>query len=89
MWAIDEQFPDGYRDIPGLCKVAALKEIEEQGWSLNPSRYVGVAAGEDEHDEDFAIKLEGLQEELEVLNSEAHELEQAISENIAMILEAT
>jgi type I restriction enzyme M protein len=81
-------FPDGYKDIAGLCKVATLKEIEEQGWSLNPGRYVGVAAGEDEHDEDFAIKLEELQEELEVLNSEAHELEQTISENVVKILGA-
>ena len=37
-------FPDGsYRDMPGLCKVATLAEIEAQGWSLNPGRYVGVA----------------------------------------------
>ena len=28
---------------PGLCKVATLTEIEAQGWSLNPGRYVGVA----------------------------------------------
>ncbi len=33
-----------YADVPGLCKVATLKEIEAQGWSLNPGRYVGVAA---------------------------------------------
>jgi len=31
-----------YADVPGLCKVATLKEIEAQGWSLNPGRYVGV-----------------------------------------------
>lgn len=77
-----------YLDIPGLCKVATLEEIEEQGWSLNPGRYVGVAQGDEEHDEDFAEKLEALQEELEVLNAEAHELERAISENVAMILES-
>ena len=33
-----------YADVPGLCKVATLAEIEAQGWSLNPGRYVGVAA---------------------------------------------
>jgi type I restriction enzyme M protein len=32
-----------YADVPGLCKAATLKEIEAQGWSLNPGRYVGVA----------------------------------------------
>ena len=29
-----------YRDVPGLCKAATLAEIEAQGWSLNPGRYV-------------------------------------------------
>src|SRR5947207_14761321 len=28
-----------YRDEAGLCKAATLKEIEAQGWSLNPGRY--------------------------------------------------
>lgn len=88
-WLIDKFFENGaYQDIAGLCKVANLKEIEEQGWSLNPGRYVGIAHGDDEHDEDFAIKLEVLQEELEVLNSEAHELEQTIAVNVSKILEA-
>jgi len=32
--------------MPGLCRAATLKEIEAQGWSLNPGRYMGVAAGE-------------------------------------------
>ena len=35
-----------YGDVPGLCRTATLKEIEAQGWSLNPGRYAGVAAGE-------------------------------------------
>ena len=59
-----------YADVAGLCKVATLKDIEAQGYSLNPGRYVGVAyKGED--DFDFAERLEELNEELEVLNSEA------------------
>ncbi len=42
---LQESFPDGaYADVPGLCKAATLEEIENQGWSLNPGRYVGVAA---------------------------------------------
>jgi type I restriction enzyme M protein len=40
---LSETFPEGaYRDVAGLCKVATLAEIEAQGWSLNPGRYVGV-----------------------------------------------
>ena len=41
-----------FRDVPGLCKAATLKEIGAQGWSLNPGRYVGVAPGEAVSDED-------------------------------------
>ena len=76
-----------YRDIPGLCKAASIKEIEAQGWSLNPGRYVGIAPGEAVSDEDFKEKLETLNEELEVLNVQARELEQTISQNVAEILE--
>jgi type I restriction enzyme M protein len=75
-----------YRDIPGLCKAATLAEIEAQGWSLNPGRYVGVAPGEDVSDEDFKEQLETLNEELEVLNTQARELEATIAANVAEIL---
>jgi type I restriction enzyme M protein len=75
-----------YADVAGLCKVATLKEIEAQGWSLNPGRYVGVAEkGED--DFDFAERLEELNEELEVLNRKARELEDRIAANVAKLLE--
>jgi type I restriction enzyme M protein len=77
-----------YRDIPGLCKAATLAEIEAQGWSLNPGRYVGVAPGEDVSDENFKEQLETLNEELEVLNAQARELEATIAKNVAEILEA-
>ncbi len=85
---IKENFPDGrYLDVPGLCKVATIAEIEAQGWSLNPGRYVGVT--ERAADEFvFAERLEELNEELEILNSEAHELEELIGKNVAEILEA-
>ena len=84
---MQEHFADGrYVDVPGLCKVATLEEIEAQGWSLNPGRYVGVAEREEE-DFDFAERLEELNEELEVLNSEARELEGRIGENVAKLLE--
>ena len=77
-----------YRDILGLCKVATLKEIEAQSWSLNPGRYVGVAPGEEVSDEDFKEQLETMNEELETLNVQARELEQTIAQNVAEILEA-
>lgn len=75
-----------YADIPGLCKAATLKEIEAQGWSLNPGRYVGVAPVEEVSDEDFKEQLEALNEELEVLNAQARELETIIAQNVGGIL---
>ncbi len=84
---LKEKFPDGtYADVSGLCKLATLMEIEAQGWSLNPGRYVGVADREAE-DFDFAERLEGLSEELVVLNAEALELEGRLAENVAKVLE--
>jgi type I restriction enzyme M protein len=77
-----------YRDIPGLCRAATLKEIEAQGWSLNPGRYVGVAPGEAVSDEDFKEQLEALNEELETLNAAARDLEGTIAKNVAEIMEA-
>jgi type I restriction enzyme M protein len=77
-----------YADVLGLCKAATLNEIEAQGWSLNPGRYVGVAPGEDVSDEDFKEQLETLNEELEALNAQARELEQIIALNVAGILGA-
>jgi type I restriction enzyme M protein len=82
-----QQFPEGaYRDIAGVCKAAKLAEIEAQGWSLNPGRYVGVAQGEQVSDEDFKERLEAMAEELEMLNCEARELEQRIAENLIGII---
>ena len=72
--------------MAGLCKVATLSEIEAQGWSLNPGRYVGVAARAEE-DFDFKARLEEQNEELEILNTEARELEERIAENVVKLLE--
>jgi type I restriction enzyme M protein len=45
---LNERFPAGvYEDVTGLCKAATLAEIEEQDWSMNPGRYVGVVIEED------------------------------------------
>jgi len=75
-----------YADIAGLCKVATLKEVEAQGWSLNPGRYVGVTEKNND-DVDFATRLEELNEELETLNVEARGLEERIAENVEKLLE--
>ena len=76
-----------YSDVLGLCKLATLAEIEAQGWSLNPGRYVGFAPGEDVSNEDFKTLFATLNDELEVLNVKSRTLEQTIAANAAGILE--
>jgi type I restriction enzyme M protein len=84
-----ENFPDvTYQDVTGLCKVATLDEIREQGYSLNPGRYVGVALDE-EDDFDFHERLAGLNDELQGLNAEARELEERIAANAGSLLNAS
>nr|WP_314899150.1 class I SAM-dependent DNA methyltransferase [uncultured Deefgea sp.] len=84
---IAQHFPAGvYADAAGLCKVATLADIEAQGWSLNPGRYVGVADAAAD-DFVFAERLEELSEGLVVLNDEARQLESLIAQNIALILD--
>ena len=75
-----------YKDVPGLCKVATIEEVEVQSWSLSPGRYVGVVAGEAVSDENFKEKLETLNEELETLNVKARDLEQIVADNITEVL---
>jgi len=79
---------DGYVDVPGLCKVATRAEVEAQGWSLSPGRYVGAAARDGE-DVDFIVRFEELNEELVQLNGEAAALEALIEENAALVLGAS
>src|SRR5437870_3537068 len=85
---IKKNFPKGkYVDVAGLCAIATLSEIESKDWSLNPGRYVGVAERATD-DFDFSERLEELNQKLEVLNTEAKELEDRISENIQRVLTA-
>jgi len=82
---MQRHFPNGkYVDVLGLCKVASVKEIETQGFSLNPGRYVGVAEREAD-DFEFSERLQQLNEELETLNTEARQLEEEISANVAKL----
>jgi type I restriction enzyme M protein len=84
---LKDKFPKlKYNDVPGLCKAVTIKDIESQGWSLNPGRFVGAA---ERAPDEFAFyeRIQELNEELEVLNAEGHELEERIAGNIALLLE--
>jgi type I restriction enzyme M protein len=78
-------FPDvEYRDVPGLCRVVGLPEIEAHGWSLSPGRYVGVADRVESFD--FQERFGVLAEEFAMLNAEAAELEARANETAAALL---
>lgn len=84
---LNERFPNGeYQDVIGLCKVAKLKGedgIEDQDYSLNAGRYVGVVIEDDGlTEEEFKAEMISLNVELEKLNAEAKTLEEQITENI-------
>lgn len=86
---IKEIFPKGkYQDVLGLCKIGTLKEIEAQGWSLNPGRYVGVAPGEDVSDEEFKEQFLALNEEFTGLTAQAAQLATMIGKISVEILKS-
>lgn len=82
-WLTD-RFPKGeYEDVTGLCKAATLAEIEEQDYSLNPGRYVGVVIEEDGlTEEEFKAEMQARHQSLTALNQQAKDLEKLIEENL-------
>lgn len=80
LW-LTEKFGKGeYADIPGLCKMATLKEIEAKGYSLTPGAYVGVAPTEDDG-VDFHERMTEIHKELLSLQAESNRLMETISKN--------
>ena len=77
---------EGYTNVDGLCKAASRAEIEAQGWSLNPGRYVGAAALEDDGI-DFETRMGELIEEFDWLTNDARQLETLISGNYKMVFQ--
>lgn len=77
-----EKFGEGvYDDILGLCKVAAISEIEDKNWSLTPGNYVGFAPIEDDG-VDFEERMSEIHRELLSLQAESNDLMDTISQNM-------
>ncbi|HDZ18395.1 hypothetical protein LCGC14_1154160 [marine sediment metagenome] len=75
-------FPnDKYRDNPGLCKVTTTEDIINQGFSLNPGRYVGFEKREIE-EIDFYEELEKSFNNLKDLNKESRLIEKLIEDSL-------
>ena len=82
-----ERWPEGkYRDVIGLCKVAKITGedgIEDNDWSLNAGRYVGVVIEDDGMTSvEFRQEMLSLNHEFSKLNAEAEDLQKEIEKNI-------
>ena len=82
-----ERWPEGkYRDVIGLCKVAKITGedgIEDNDWSLNAGRYVGVVIEDDGMtSEKFRQEMLSLNSEFSKLNAEAVDLQKKIEKNM-------
>ena len=74
-----------YKDIPGLCKSAAVADIEAKKWSLNPGAYVGVAPEEDDG-VDFTTRMGEIRAELAARQKELDKLMKSIDQNLVAVL---
>lgn len=82
-----ERWPEGkYRDVIGLCKVAKITGedgIEDNDWSLNAGRYVGVVIEDDGMtSEEFRQEMLSLNDEFSQLSAEAGDFEKVIGKNM-------
>lgn len=79
---LQSRFPEAeLADVEGLVKLVDLAEIEANGWSLTPGRYVGVAPEVEDEDFDFEATLRDIHIEIEGLNAEAVDLAAMIKKN--------
>lgn len=82
-----ERWPEGkYRDVIGLCKVAKITGedgIEDNDWSLNAGRYVGVVIEDDGMTEcEFRDEMLSLKADFSKLCVEAGDLQKEIEKNM-------
>ena len=78
--------PDGaYADVAGVCNASTVEKIDDQGWSLNPGRYVGMAFA-DVQDIEFTARMELLEEQFATLTAEAAVLSDIVQSSIRQVL---
>lgn len=73
-----------YKDVPGFCKSADLKEIKGHGYVLTPGRYVGTEAAEDDGVA-FEERFTELKETLVEQFAEAEELTALIQKKLEAV----
>lgn len=86
---LQSRFPDAkYTDVVGLCKVADKTEYaEEQNYSLNAGRYVGVEIeGDSISKEEFIQRICDLKSELDILTDKSNQTYITISKSLKVLL---
>ena len=81
MWRGEKE---GYKDIKGFCRSVKLEEVKQQNWVLTPGRYVGTEE-QDEDDEEFQERMQGLTTELSRQMEESKRLDDEIKKNLESI----
>ena len=84
-WLIDKFGEDGtYRDVPGLCKIATIDEVESKNFNLTPGAYTGaeevVSDGVD-----FTARMKEIHAELESLQSQSAKIFETIKQNESLL----
>lgn len=85
---LQSRFPEAkYTDVVGLCKLADKSEYaDEQDYSMNSGRYVGVDVDGNEISlEDFISLIKDKTSSLENLNTKAYDLENSILNQLKAI----
>lgn len=86
---LQTRFPEAkYKDVVGLCKMADKTEyVDEQDYSLNAGRYVGVEIEDDKiTNEEFMKKLISKSHCLNELNNNARIIEIKIESNLNQLI---
>ena len=81
VWLTDKFGEKGeYRDIPGLCRIASIEDIEAKQFSLTPGAYTGAEEIADDG-VDFTVRMKEIHSELERLQNESAEIFATIKAN--------
>lgn len=85
IWLIDKFGEEGtYRDVPGLCRIADIAEVEAKNFSLTPGAYTGAEEVASD-DVDFTARMKEIHAELEVLQNKSAEIFASIKSNESLL----
>lgn len=85
VWLLDKFGEDGtYRDIPGLCRIATIDDVEAKKFSLTPGAYTGAEEVEDDGI-DFTARMKEIHAELETLQNRSAEIFATIKANESLL----